>query len=96
VEAILFLLHESLPARARRPDTAAQSDAGDRVRAIPVCAKCHPKRQVIYIFDQMILHILFVLKMKEFFNHCGWKGVSRPAHVFLIALEVMWRSMMDI
>jgi hypothetical protein len=75
---------------------AAQSYTGYRISAIFVCAKCHPKRQVIYIFDKMILHILFVLKIKEFFNHCGRKGLSWRAHVFLIALELMCRSMMDI
>lgn len=39
-----------------------------------VTGKCHVKRQVIYIFDQMILHFLFVFEIKDFFNHCGWWG----------------------
>lgn len=54
-------------------------------------------RQVIYIHDKMILHFLFVLEIKDLLNHCGWK--HRPAqrsHVFLIALGLMWRGMMDI
>lgn len=59
-------------------------------------AKCHPKRQVIYIYDKMILHFLFVLKIKDLLNHCGRKGLSRCTHVFLMALELMWRGVMDI
>lgn len=35
---------------------------------------CHLLRQVIYIFDEMIVHFLFVFEIKDFFNHCGWKG----------------------
>lgn len=60
-------------------------------------ADCHQMRQVIYIHDKMILHFLFVLEIKDLLNHCGWK--HRPAqrsHVFLIALGLMWRGMMDI
>lgn len=52
----------------------SQSNTDFRISPSPVAGKCHAKRQVIYIFDKMILHFLFVLEIKDFFNHCGRKG----------------------
>lgn len=44
------------------------------ISAISVSGKCHQNRQVVYIFNKITVHFLFVAEIKDFLNHCGRRG----------------------